>query len=245
MDIEKSFGYPFEDKEWVGKLGLGALISMVPILNFAWTGYMVGIIRNVMDHAAEPLPTWDDLEKKLVDGLILFAAGLVYALPAILLILIPTGILVASGVMTENSNLRDIGQVILSIGGALFAGLLCVIFLYGIFLSLVYPAILVMFAREGTFASCFKLREIVAMISQNTSAFLTAWGMSLVAGIGVGMIVGLASVVVGWIPCVGWAAGLVLGLGSTVYASSVQAHLVGQFGEIAGSGQLVVSGQGQ
>ena len=73
MDAEKSFTFPFEDTEWVSKLGLGALISMVPILNFAWSGYLVDIIRNVMNNDAEPLPTWDDLGKKFNDGLILFA----------------------------------------------------------------------------------------------------------------------------------------------------------------------------
>ena len=46
MDAEKSFTFPFEDKEWISKLGLGAVISLVPILNFAWSGYLVGIIRN-------------------------------------------------------------------------------------------------------------------------------------------------------------------------------------------------------
>ena len=30
MDIGKSFSYPFEDNQWLSKLGLGAVISMVP-----------------------------------------------------------------------------------------------------------------------------------------------------------------------------------------------------------------------
>jgi hypothetical protein len=65
MNVEQSFTYPFEDKEWISKLGLGALISMVPVLNFAWSGYLVGILRNMMNHAVEPLPAWDDLGKSL------------------------------------------------------------------------------------------------------------------------------------------------------------------------------------
>ena len=50
MDIGKVFSYQFEDRQWITKLGLGALISLVPILNVAITGYMVGIIRNVAAH---------------------------------------------------------------------------------------------------------------------------------------------------------------------------------------------------
>jgi len=80
MDIGKSFSYPFEDKQWVSKMGLGAVISLVPILNFAMTGYMIQIVRNLMDCALEPLPNWDDLGKKFMDGVMLVLAGLVYGL---------------------------------------------------------------------------------------------------------------------------------------------------------------------
>ncbi|MCC7512114.1 MAG: DUF4013 domain-containing protein, partial [Anaerolineae bacterium] len=81
MDINKAFTYPFEDKQWISKLGMGAIIGLIPILNFAWTGYMVGLLRNVSNGEAEPLPNWDNIEKKFMDGLILAAAGLVYGLP--------------------------------------------------------------------------------------------------------------------------------------------------------------------
>ena len=85
MDAEKSFTFPFEDKEWISKLGLGAVIGIVPILNFAWSGYLVDIIRNVMNQRdSKPLPTWDDLDKKFNEGLILFGAGLVYAPPILI-----------------------------------------------------------------------------------------------------------------------------------------------------------------
>ena len=69
MDIGKSFSFAFEDKQWLSKLGLGAVIAMVPILNFAWSGYMVEIIRNVMKNVQEPLPNWDDIGKKFSEGL--------------------------------------------------------------------------------------------------------------------------------------------------------------------------------
>jgi uncharacterized protein DUF4013 len=230
VDVEKSFTYPFEDKEWASKLGLGALISIVPILNFAWSGYLVGILRNVRNRAAEPLPTWDDLDKKFSDGLILFAAGLVYALPILIPLLLPLGVVVFSGLSSGIKNMQDIGRTLTEAGGALFFCLSCVLILYGILLSIIYPAILVMFAREGTFASCFKLNEAFGMISKNAAAFFTAWGLSLVASLGVGLLVGFVNLVVGWVPCIGWIIGLVLSLGSGVYITAVYAHLFGQFG---------------
>jgi hypothetical protein len=233
MDVEKSFSYPFEDKDWVGKLGLGALISMIPILNFAWSGYLVEIIRNVMDNVSEPLPTWDDLDKKFREGLILFAAGLIYAFPILIGLCLPLGITASSSLFAENRNLQELSRVMTEAGGILFVGLLCVFLLYGLVLSILYPAILVLFAREGTFTSCFKLREAFEIISKNAALFFTAWGLSMLASLGVGLIVAFVNMVVGFVPCLGWIIGLVLSLGSGVYSTVVYAHLFGQFGRTA------------
>ena len=233
MDAEKSFSYPFEDKEWLSKLGLGAIISMVPILNFAWSGYLVDTIRNVMNDTSEPLPTWDDLGKKFNEGLILFGAWLVYALPILVALCLPLGIAASSSLFPANSDMQEIGQRLMEAGGVVFYCLLCVFLLYGLMLSIIYPAILVLFAREGTFASCFKLREAFDMITKHMAAFFTAWALSLVASVGVGLLIGFVNLVVGWIPCIGWVVGVVLSLISGVYITAVYAHLFGQFGRTA------------
>ena len=169
---------------------------------------------------------------KFMDGLILFAAGLVYSLPVLVVVCLPLGVISISSLFSDNGNLQDVGQIIAGTGGVLFFCLLCVFLIYSIFLSIVYPAILVLYAREGTFASCFKFREVIDLISRNSGPFFTAWGIGLVAALGVGFVVGIVSAMVGWILCVGWIVGLVLSLGSTVYITSVYAHLFGQFGAI-------------
>ena len=233
MDIEKSFRFPFEDKEWLSKLGLGAIIIIVPILNFAWSGYMVGIIRNVMNNRAEPLPTWDDLDKKFNDGLILFGVGIIYALPILIAICLPMSMVAFSGLLSGNSNLEEVARSLGETGGILVYCLLCVFVLYGLMLSIIYPAILIIFSREGTFASCFKFREAFDLISKNAVPFFTAWALSLVAGLGVGLAIGIITTIIGWIPCVGWIASIVLSFGSGVYISAVYAHLFGQFGMTA------------
>ena len=239
MNIEKSFRFPFEDKQWLSKLGLGTLITLVPILNFAWSGYLVDIIRNVMNNAAEPLPNWDDLGKKFSEGLILFAAGLVYASPILILMGPPLSMMAFSGLISGNSDMEEIARVITGAGGVLFSGLLCVFVFYALALSVIYPAILVLFSREGTFASCFKLREAFDLISKNTGPFFTAWGLSLVGGFVVSLAIGIVNFTVGLIPCIGWIISLVLSLGSGVYIASVYAHLFGQFGAIVyGNHQL-------
>jgi len=97
----------------------------------------------------------------------------------------------------------------------------------------------VMFSREGTFASCFKLGEAFALISKNAGPFFTAWILSVAASLGAGLLVGFVNMVVGFVPCVGWIVGLALSMISGVYATAVYAHLFGQFGRAAFAGERV------
>lgn len=232
MNLNKVFSYQFDDKQWISKLGIGAVISLVPILNFALSGFIVGIIRNVMNNSSEILPNWDDLGKKFSDGLILFGAGIIYALPLIIIFL-PIGIIASSGLLSGNNDLQDIGHIIAGVGSVLLYCLLCLIIMYALALSVVYPAILVTFAREGTFASCFKFREVFNLVSRNAGPFFTAWIISFGASLGVGLIVGFLNLFVGWIPCLGWIVSLVISFGSTIYLVTVYAYLFGQFGIVA------------
>jgi hypothetical protein len=229
VDIEKAFNFPFEDREWTAKLGLGAAIGLVPILNFAWYGYMVGILRNIMEDVPQPLPTWDDLGKKFTDGLI--SSEPACLLLPILILLPPIGV----GFLRCHfgSSDIDLAQAIAGAGGLLFLCVFGVFGLYGIVLSILHPAILVIFAREGTFASCFKLRQAFDMISRNAGPFFTAWGLSLAVNLGVGLVAAFVTTVVSFIPCLGTIIGMAFSLAAGVYIIAVYAHLFGQFGRVA------------
>jgi hypothetical protein len=233
MNLSKPFSYVFEDKQWITKLGLGALITLVPVLNFAWQGYMVGILRNMMKNSPEPLPNWDDLGKKLTDGLILFGAQLVYSLPMLIVVCLPLGIMVVPALLSGNSDFDDLSQAIAGVGSLLFLCLLCAFLVYSLILSVIFPAIMVLFAREGTFAACFKFREAFDLISRYASQFFTAWGVSIGGGLLIGFAVGLVSGFLSLIPCLGQLASLVLSVGIGLYISSVYCHLFGQFGNFA------------
>jgi len=241
MDIGKSFSFPFEDRQWITKLGLGAVITMVPILNFAWSGYMVELIRNVMNGAQEPLPNWDDIGKKFMDGLILTVAGFIYSLPMLVVICLPMGIMVVPAVISGSQDMQGIAEAIAGAGSVLFLCLLCVFIIYALVLSIIYPAILVVFAREGTLASCFKFREVFDLVGKNVSPFLTAWGVSVLAGLVVGFVAGIAQAILAFIPCIGPIIGFVLTIGIVVYTAVIYAHLFGQFGRMAlGLDQMAV-----
>ncbi len=225
VKISESFSYQFKDIQWPTKLGLGALLSLVPVLNFAIAGYEVAIIRNVTAAAREPLPQWDELGKKWWDGLILTLAGLVYAVPVFVVLALVLTLLAASGVFSQNASGSPVGV-------PSFVVLACfVLFLlvYSLLLSVIRPIILVLFSREGTFASCFRLGEIIRVIDRRPRVFFITWLVVIAAGLAIGLIVGFANLVVGWIPCVGWLAGLLLGLGTAMYLITVDGYIFGQF----------------
>jgi hypothetical protein len=214
MDIGKSLTFVTEDENWIKKLGIGTLVNLVPILNFAWLGYIVEMLRNVQQGDPRPLPEWEDFGGKFMKGLMVGIANLIYALPIILLACL-VGIIpaVAGG---SGGDADTLGAAI----GGLSILLFCCIGLYGLILSFVAPAILINFSREGTFGSCFQFSAISQIITQNTQTYLTAWGIGILISLGVGIILGL----VGWIPCIGWLASLA----ATTYIMVVWAHLFGQ-----------------
>lgn len=234
MDISKGLTYATEDKEWATKLGLGTLISLVPVLNFAWNGYMVEILRNVAAGRPLPLPTWDNLEKKFVDGLKLTLAQLIYGLPAFILLIVPVILVVPAFVDNENAQ-----AILATLTGAATLGLLCLLGLYLLAFSFMVPAIQLNFARKGTFGACFQVGAIVGLIRTNMSDYLTAWLASVVVGVllfgGLSAVLGVLNV----IPCLNFIFAL-LTLPVSVFAGmwfgTVHAYLFGQVG-IEKSGQ--------
>ncbi len=223
MDIGKSFTFSFQDKNWIKKYLLGALISIVPILNFAWVGYLVELMRNVTEDALEPLPEWDEFGDKFVKGLLLAIAGFIYSLPGMILLFIP---LMALPFADLSSG--DVSEAF----GAVFAGasflFICLVSLYFLAFSFFYPAVFIHFSREGTFGSCFQIGKIVQIATSNMGKYLTAWLISIVAGFGVGLVAGLVSSLFGLIPCLGWIISLAIGAFAGVWIATIYAHLFGQ-----------------
>ena len=225
MQIGKAFTYVFEDTKWFTKLLLGALVSIVPILNFAFIGYLTEILRRVPNNDQEPLPSWDDFGKKFMDGLLLALAGLVYSIPLLLL-----GIPFFPMMVGAMSGDPDVVNTMATITSGLFAIFGCLAGLYGLFLTVFYPAVQINFSRQGSFGSCFQIGTIIKVATGKFGNYLLAWLMYLVFAVVIGTICGICSAAVGWIPCIGWIAALLIyGLMSPLIGV-VYAHLFGQVG---------------
>ncbi|MES0360195.1 MAG: DUF4013 domain-containing protein, partial [Anaerolineales bacterium] len=84
------------------------------------------------------------------------------------------------------------------------------------------------FARKGTFGSCFEISEIIKIVSEDTSEYLTAWLISIVGAILVGIIIAIATGLLGWIPCIGWIIAWLISAIGSAYMYVIFSHLFGQ-----------------
>src|SRR5690349_5612813 len=92
INFGRAFSYILDDPEWVSKSLIGALFALLSILilpAFVLAGYYQELIQNVARGDPRPLPAWNNIGEKFVNGLVfalkLFVVSLVYALPIIIL----------------------------------------------------------------------------------------------------------------------------------------------------------------
>jgi hypothetical protein len=89
MDFAKAFSFVFDDPDWIQKIIIGGIVSLIPVVGWLLVmGYMIAVGRNVIRGNPQPLPDWADFGQFLVDGLYGFVIGLVYALPILIVMCI-------------------------------------------------------------------------------------------------------------------------------------------------------------
>lgn len=223
MDVGLSFRYVFDDKRWPGKTLIALLVSIVPILNIAWQGYLIQVMRNVSDRASEPLPDWSDFGKKFVDGLIILVAGFIYALPIIIL----AGIVGIGAGVTEAFSSGDLSEATYGIFTGLGVLVSCIIILYSILLAIFLPALSLHYAREDRFAACFQVGKITRLITSNLGDYAIAWLVAIFTGFIIGL---LAAIIIPIlvITCCLIPLAIVLGAFISVWPMLVYAHLFAQ-----------------
>ncbi len=206
MDIGKAFSYVFEDENWLVKVLIGGVLSLIPIVNFIVLGYVIQALRNVADGVEKPLPEWDDWGGYFMKGLMLFLGGLVYSIPLILLVVVSfVAGLIGAGAEEESA--------LSSLAGLCVGCSNCLIWIYALFLNLWLPAVATFYAVYGEFGAMFRFGELFNYIIGNIGNYLIAFVLYLVASF-------IASL--GIILCV-------IGVAFTSFwAYLVAAHLYGQ-----------------
>lgn len=222
MDYGKAFGFVFADEEWIKKILLGAVISLIPIVGqFVVLGYGITILRNVRDGNSHPLPEWGDFGDYLALGAQYWVVTLVYAIP-ILVIACPF-MLVPLVPLLSGGN-EDVMAVMGGIVGVFAVGLLCLAGAYGIFLLLLTPAIQIRFAKTGEIGASLRIGQVVDYLRDRFGEILVAQLVGTIAG---GIIVSvLAGVTFG-----------LLALPASVWITAFTSHIYGQIARAASASE--------
>lgn len=233
MDVAKAFTFITEDDRWMGKIGIGALISLLAFLilpAFLLTGYMVGITRNVMNGVKRPLPEWEDLGTLFKDGISIAIASLVYTLPFWLLICIAFVTTIGFGGLSEVSEISEDALVAGVLATYGLVGCLTLIFMLALFF--ISPAIVIQYVREGELSACFRFGEVLTIARENLGDIVIAGLTPFAASFVFSILFGALSI----IPCLGWIASFALGVVMGPYLTAVTGHLYGQIaGKVGGT----------
>ncbi|MEA2007525.1 MAG: DUF4013 domain-containing protein [Chloroflexota bacterium] len=222
MDFGKAFSFVFEDDEWLKKIGIAGLISLIPVLGLLVViGWGVEITRRVIQNHPEPLPDWDAFVDYLVKGLQVFVIGFVYMLPVIVIELC-VGIIPLLGGQTGGNE-----DTLVAVFGIFAACLVCLTTLYSLVIGLIFPAAIGNFAAKNELKAAFSLGEVFGMVRDNIGTYALVLLGSLAAGF-VGSL--------GTIACV---IGVIF---TYAYAYAINGHLWGQAYNVAfpsaGSGDV-------
>lgn len=214
MDIAKSFTYVFDDEQWLTKVLLGAVFTLLGFflvgIPFVF-GYWLDTLRNVADGAARPLPDWSNLGDKFGRGLQGIVIMLVYYIPVIIL----ACLVFAVSIPASSGGQRSDGNVALS---ALAACLNCLQLIVSLVIGFITPAALIRFAETNSIAAAFQFGKVINLITSNLGNYVIA-------------------TVLYWVASIIAAFGLILcGVGilfTSFWAILVMAHLYGQVWRIA------------
>ncbi len=208
MDLGRAFSYVFDDENWLTVILIGGLLLIVPIFGqLVLLGFMLTAARNVMQGNPNPLPRWDNLGDKFVQGLYALGIQLVYALPIIIPIILLSCV---AGVLGAGAG--DSDAAVATIGGLFFC-LIPILIIAGLVLQIFGLAATVRYLQTGAFGSAMQFGEVISMVRSDIGGWVVLWLLQLLCGI------------------VASAGSIVFGVGAlftTVYSQAVFGHLLGQ-----------------
>ncbi len=194
IDLGRAIQHPFEDKDWAVKMLVGAGISLVPILNFALSGYSLQVQRNVAQGQDVPLPRWDDMGKYLTDGLKVLVVQIIFAIPILVISfgLMVSGMLFGFSSDAMSRSMRDVAGAGFSV---LSLALTCLIMLYGVAYVIIQPATLIQLARTDQISSVFRFSEIMAIIKNRTGDYILALFMPVILSFAISAVFGFINLI--------------------------------------------------
>jgi Protein of unknown function (DUF4013) len=176
LDFGRALGFFFQDPNWVQKLLVGSLFSLLSMFvvgGIFIAGYAVRLIRRTARGEPYPLPEWDDLGGMFTEGLAAFGAYLAHILPAALVFGV---VFVPIALLGDRHGDAPPAALFIVVPLALVA-------MVAFFAILFYfPAALTRLAVEERFSAAFEVGSNWDFLRRNISNYLLAIVVILVAG---------------------------------------------------------------
>jgi len=188
VDYAEAIKRPFSD---LGKLTIGIILSIIPIVNLLTSGYLLKIASTAMKGRME-LPEWKDFGSLFINGILAAIVGIVYMIP----VLIVLGILVFLGFMTVPAVE---GLAVLSLPAAILGAImglgvyLFALLVVAIIFALVSTAAVLRFADTEKFGEAFNFGEVTRTAFRGS--FILNWIIVIVIGSIISAILSLIPVI--------------------------------------------------
>ena len=175
MNYSRAFSYVFEDKNWLSKILIAGLISLIPIIGQIYLfGWMVEIVRRTKAGRTDILPT-THFTYFLTLGLKVFVVCLIYSIPVIIL----SCILGLMNTSVENSDSSVITVIFTGVGciGSILT------FVVHVAVSLLGTYGIIKLAETDQIKACLDFNDAFNTIKDNIGAFIIVELLALVAGL--------------------------------------------------------------
>lgn len=107
LDLGRAFGFVIKDQNWFGKILLGGVISLIPLVGLlAVWGFFIQTAQNVKHGDPQPLPSWGDFGTHLLKGLYFLIISIVYAIPIAIIL---TPIICVAGIFFGENEASPMG----------------------------------------------------------------------------------------------------------------------------------------
>ncbi len=222
MDIGRSFRVLFDDANWIIKLLLGGIFTLLGIFLVTIPlvlGYQADTIK-LASNGENRVPEWADWGGLYVRGLLAFVIQLVYAIPVLIIACCQTASQAALGQGGQGSDPN-------AALGALVACFGCLSLIFSLLAAILTPAAIIRWRQREDFAAAFNIGSVIALIRDNAGNYAVAFLVSLG--------VGIAAAIIGSLLCG-------IGLPFTLFiATVISGNLYGQVAFADRSGQTALT----
>lgn len=183
IDLARSLRFVFDDPEWVPKILLGAVFTLLSVVFVGVVfviGYFLETLRRTSRGEPRPLPGWTHLRGLLTDGLHGLAICIAHLLPLVPLVFLMAlawgGVAaILESAQRTPSEIQMALMIYVMTGYVFFSLLVLAMLLY-------LPVPLTRFALSNRLATAFQFRENFDFIQRNRLGYVQALSASMIAG---------------------------------------------------------------